>query len=52
LNNFVFDTDIDLIHCFDPEAKTWNFMNPEDTFEPGLGHWMHSNVETTWEVLL
>ncbi len=52
LNNLVFDTDIDLIQWFDTETRTWIFMNPEDTFEPGLGYWMHSNVENTWEVPL
>jgi hypothetical protein len=52
LNNLEFDTDIDAIQWFDAATKTWHFMGPDDSFVPGRGYWVHSKVETTWEVPL
>jgi parallel beta-helix repeat protein len=52
LNNLQFGTDIDAIQWYDAVANTWHEMGPFDSFEPGKGYWMHSIVDTTWEVPL
>jgi parallel beta-helix repeat protein len=52
LNNLEFGTDIDAIQWFDTATKTWHFMGPDDSFVPGRGCWVHSKVNTTWEVPL
>jgi hypothetical protein len=50
LNNLEFGTDVDAIQWYDAATKTWHFMGPDDSFVPGRGYWMHSKVDTTWEV--
>jgi parallel beta-helix repeat protein len=52
LNNLEFDTEIDCIQWFDAATQTWHFMDSDDNFVPGRGYWMHSKVDTTWEVPL
>jgi parallel beta-helix repeat protein len=52
LNNLEFGVDVDAIHWFDASAKTWHFMDQDDVFIPGRGYWVHSKVETTWDVPL
>jgi parallel beta-helix repeat protein len=50
LSNLEFGTDIDVIQWYDTATKTWHIMDQNDSFVPGRGYWMHSKVETTWEV--
>jgi parallel beta-helix repeat protein len=52
LNDLTFNTDVDCIQWFDAFSKTWYFMNPNDSFVPGRGYWIHSKVDTIWEVPL
>jgi parallel beta-helix repeat protein len=52
LNNLVFGTDVDAIQWFDSSSESWHFLGSEDFFSPGKGYWVHSKVETTWEVPL
>jgi parallel beta-helix repeat protein len=52
LNNLEFNTDVDVIQWYDAATKTWHFMGPDDSFVPGRGYWIHSKVDTTWEVPL
>jgi parallel beta-helix repeat protein len=52
LNKLKFGTDVDAIQWFDASTKTWNFLEPDDLFVPGRGYWVHSKVDTTWEVPL
>jgi hypothetical protein len=52
LNNLEFGVDVDAIQWFDTSTKTWHFMDQNDSFVPGRGYWMHSKVDTTWEVPL
>jgi parallel beta-helix repeat protein len=52
LNNLQFGSDIDAIQWFNAATKTWHFMGPEDNFEIGMGYWVHSKVNTVWEVPL
>jgi parallel beta-helix repeat protein len=52
LNNLEFGVDVDAIQWFDAVTKTWHFMEADDNFEIGRGYWIHSKVETTWEVPL
>jgi parallel beta-helix repeat protein len=52
LNNLEFGTDVDAIQWYDAATKTWHFMGPDDSFVPGRGYWMHSKVDTSWEVPL
>jgi hypothetical protein len=52
LNNLEFGTHVDVIQWYDAASKTWHFMDQDDYFFPGRGYWMHSRVDTTWEVPL
>jgi parallel beta-helix repeat protein len=52
LNNLEFGADVDAIQWFDSATKTWHFMDPEDNFVMGRGYWLHSKVDTVWEVSL
>jgi parallel beta-helix repeat protein len=52
LNNLEFGTDVDAVQWFDAGTKTWHFMDQDDPFVPGRGYWVHSKVETIWEVPL
>jgi parallel beta-helix repeat protein len=52
LNNLAFGSDVDVIQWFNASSKTWYTMGPTDHFIPGRGYWIHSLVETTWEVPL
>jgi parallel beta-helix repeat protein len=52
LNNLAFGSDIDCIQWFDSSDKSWHFMEENDSFEIGRGYWIHSKVNTTWEVPL
>jgi parallel beta-helix repeat protein len=50
LHNLEFGIDVDAIQWYDTTSKTWHFMDIDDQFIPGRGYWIHSKVETTWEV--
>jgi predicted phosphodiesterase len=52
LNNLVFGVDLDAVQWFDPVTKTWHDMGPDEYFTPGRGYWIHSKIETIWEVPL
>jgi parallel beta-helix repeat protein len=52
LNNLTFGVDIDSIQWFDASTKTWHFLDQDDYFVPGRGYWIHSKIDTTWEVPL
>ena len=52
LNNVEFGTDVDAIQWYDAANKTWHFINQDDTFVPGRGYWVHSEIETSWVVPL
>jgi parallel beta-helix repeat protein len=52
LNGLHFDSDVDCIQLYDAATQTWHFMDQEDSFVPGRGYWMHSKVDTSWEVPL
>jgi parallel beta-helix repeat protein len=52
LNNLVFGTDVDAIQWYDPYTESWHFLEEGDYFEPGRGYWIHSKVDTIWEVPL
>jgi parallel beta-helix repeat protein len=50
LNNLTFDTHVDAIQWFDASTKIWHFMDPDDSFVPGRGYWVHTKVDAEWEV--
>jgi parallel beta-helix repeat protein len=50
LNNLQFGTDIDAVQWYDASTNQWHFLGPTDYFEPGRGYWIHSNVDTMWNV--
>jgi hypothetical protein len=52
LNNLTFGTHVDAIQWYDSNAKIWKTMDSNDFFVPGRGYWIHSKIETTWEVPL
>jgi parallel beta-helix repeat protein len=52
LNNLEFGIDVDAIQYYNSATKTWYFMGPEDNFDIGRGYWIHSKVETLWQVPL
>lgn len=52
LNNLTFGTQVDAIQWYDSNAKIWNTMGSNDFFVPGRGYWIHSKIDTTWEVPL
>lgn len=52
LNNLTFGTHVDAIQWFDSNTKIWNEMGSNDFFVPGRGYWIHSKIETSWEVPL
>jgi parallel beta-helix repeat protein len=52
LNNLTFGLDVDVIQWYNAATKTWHFIGPDDSFEPGRGYWVHSNVKKVWEVPL
>jgi hypothetical protein len=52
LNNLEFGTDVDAIWTFDGATQKWNEMDPSGSFESGRGYWLHSLLDTTWDVPL
>jgi predicted phosphodiesterase len=52
LNNLVFGVDVNCIQWYDAGTQMWYDMGPSDDFVPGMGYWMHSNFEATWDVPL
>jgi hypothetical protein len=50
LNNTEFGTHINRIMWFDTTSENWQNMGENDYFQPGIGYWIHSKVETTWNV--
>jgi parallel beta-helix repeat protein len=52
LNNVLYGPDVDCIQWYDASSQTWHFMGPDDLFLPGRGYWVHSLVDTSWEVPL
>lgn len=44
--------EVDSIWTYDAESQMWRELGPHDTFEVGKGYWIHSLVETLWEVPL
>jgi parallel beta-helix repeat protein len=52
LNNLQFGPDVDAIQWYDAVAHTWHFMGPDENFEIGRGYWVHSRVNSIWEVPL
>jgi murein tripeptide amidase MpaA len=50
LNNLAFGTDIDAIQWYDAASDSWYDMDAADNFVPGRGYWVHSMVETSWDV--
>jgi hypothetical protein len=50
LNNLTFGTHVDAIQWYDSNSKTWHFMGPSDSFVLGRGYWIHSKIDTPWEV--
>jgi hypothetical protein len=52
LNNLKFDPDVDAIQWYDSNSKTWHLMGSSDSFVPGRGYWIHSKVDTNWDVPL
>jgi parallel beta-helix repeat protein len=52
LNNLEFGRDLNAIQWFDASTKSWHFMGENDSFEVGRGYWIHSKVNTNWEVPL
>jgi parallel beta-helix repeat protein len=52
LNNLEFGVDVDVIQWFDAANKAWYSMGPNDSFVPGRGYWMYSNIDSGWEVPL
>jgi parallel beta-helix repeat protein len=52
LNNILYGTEVDAVQWYDSGTKTWNVMEENDIFIPGIGYWLHSNVDTVWEVPL
>jgi hypothetical protein len=52
LNGLNFGSEVNVIQWYDAALKTWHFMGPSDSFVPGRGYWIHSKVETTWDVPL
>jgi hypothetical protein len=52
LNNLAFGVDVDAIQWYDATTNTWYDMGPADNFVPGRGYWIHSKVDTVWDVPL
>jgi hypothetical protein len=52
LNNIMYGPEVDCIQWYDASSQSWHFMGPDDFFLPGRGYWVHSKVETNWEVPL
>ena len=50
LNNIIFEQDLNAIWTYDASTQTWDEIGEFDYFEVGRGYWVHSKVETTWEV--
>jgi parallel beta-helix repeat protein len=50
LNNLIFNSQVDAIQWYDAYNQTWHFMGSDDLFVRGRGYWIHSLVETTWDV--
>lgn len=50
LNNLAYGDDIDLIQWYDASLKSWRTIEEGDSFESGQGYWIHSRVDTTWNV--
>jgi hypothetical protein len=51
LNNLNYGTDIDLIQWYEPSSG-WNNVGGGDKMVVGRGYWVHSKVNTVWEVPL
>jgi parallel beta-helix repeat protein len=52
LNNLEFGKDVNGTQWYNTSTQTWYSMDVDDHFVPGRGYWIHSLVETTWEVPL
>jgi murein tripeptide amidase MpaA len=52
LNSVIFGPDVDCIQWYDASTKSWHFMGSDDLFLPGRGYWVHSKVDTVWDVPL
>lgn len=52
LNNLVFNSDVNSIWTQDYADGSWIELGISDYFEVGKGYWIHSSVETVWEVPL
>jgi hypothetical protein len=50
LNNLGFGTQVDAIQWYDAGNSTWHFMEPDDSFVPGMGYWMHAEYDSMWQV--
>jgi hypothetical protein len=50
LNNIMHGPDVDCIQWYDASTQSWHFMGPDDLFIPGRGYWVHSKVDTVWDV--
>jgi parallel beta-helix repeat protein len=52
LNNLTFGLEIDAIWTYYTNLDYWDRIEENDSLEPGRGYFIHSKVETTWEVPL
>jgi hypothetical protein len=52
LNNTLFGTHVDLILWHNTTSGEWIEMGEIDYFEVGMGYWVHSKVDATWDVPL
>jgi parallel beta-helix repeat protein len=52
LNNIGFGTEVDAVQWYDSASKSWHLMGDNDIFIPGKGYWVHSKVDTVWDVPL
>jgi hypothetical protein len=52
LNKINFTIEVDAIWTFDSLTQKWEHLDEFDYFEPGKGYYIHSKIETTWEVPL
>jgi hypothetical protein len=52
LNNLDFGIEVDTIQRFNSSTKTWHNMDKDDSFEIGIGYWVHAKFDCIWEVPL
>jgi hypothetical protein len=52
MNNIDFASDLSIIQWHDPTSDTWYEVGAGDRMEVGKGYWVHSKVDTIWEVPL